>query len=451
LECVKQCVYLQEYKEYPKTWARKIFNSKTIVQGTRAANKMINACSLCGQCSVICPNDFPVAEICRTTRVEMVDSGHMPPSPHDFALEDMRFSLSEHCRLIRHQPGTQASAYLFYPGCQLAGSTPDIVKNTYAFLRTHLQGGVGLMLGCCGIPAHWAGQTKLFDETMQAFKAEVARLGSPTVVTACSSCLSVFTEFAAELKTISLWEVLDGLEIPDGCLKPAKPLALHDPCTARNQEGLRTSVRSLCAKAGIEVVEPELSGELADCCGYGGLMQFANGPLGQKAVAQKANRSALDGLAYCAMCRDNLAAHGRPVAHILDYLFATTSQDPLHRTNPGFSRRHENRARLKSDLLRELWQETGVARPGHTALNLLMSQEVEELLNSRLILKEDLQKVVSHAESTGKYLGNPKNTHRLAKYRPVRVTYWVEYEPTGDGYLVHNGYSHRMILPEDQQ
>lgn len=451
MECVKQCVYLQEYKEYPKTLVRKIYNNQAIVQGTRNANKMITACSLCKQCTVICPHDFPVAEVCRSTRVEMVETGHMPPSPHDFALEDMQFSLGEFCALSRHQPGSDSSAYLFYPGCQLAGSAPESVKQTYGFLAAQLQGGVGLMLGCCGIPAHWAGRTTLFAETMAAFKAEVHRLGKPTVITACSSCLSMFKEFAPELTASSLWEVLDTLPLPQGHSRPEKPLTLHDPCAAREQQDLRTSVRNLCTKLGIEVVEHDYSGELADCCGYGGLMQFANKPLGKKAVQHKASRSGLDGLAYCAMCRDNLAAEGRPVAHLLEYLFAANDQDPLARSNPGFSRRHENRARLKTNLLADLWQADAVARPAPTGICLLIGQELEDLLNSRLILAEDMQKVIHHAEQTGRYLINPANQRRLAKYRPVRVTYWVEYEPTEQGYLVYNGYSHRMQLPEDSK
>lgn len=451
MECVKQCVYLQEYKEYPKTLIRKIYNNQAIVQGTRNANKLITACSLCNQCTVICPHDFPVAEVCRSTRVEMVETGHMPPSPHDFALEDMQFSLGEFCALSHHQPGTESSSYLFYPGCQLAGSAPESVKRTYGFLTAHLQGGVGLMLGCCGIPAHWAGRTTLFAETMATFKAEVHRLGQPTVITACSSCLSIFKECAPELTTTSLWEVLDTLPLPQGHSRPIQPLTLHDPCTAREQQDLRASVRSLCTKLGIAVVEHDYSGELADCCGYGGLMQFADKPLGRKAVRHKAGRSDLDGLAYCAMCRDNLAAHGRPVAHLLDYLFPGTDREPLARSNPGFSQRHENRARLKNDLLAEFRPEESVSRPAHTDTRLLISRELEDLLNSRLILAEDLQKVIHHAENTGNYLFNPANGRRLAKYRPVRVTYWVEYESTDEGYLVHNGYSHRMQLPEDSK
>ncbi len=453
MECVKQCAYLREYKEYPKTLARKIYNNQAIVQGTRNANKMINACSLCGQCTVICPNDIPVPELCRATRQDMVRSGHMPPSPHDFALEDMRFSLSEYCTLTRHQPGTSVSRFLFYPGCQLAGSAPEAVTSTYQLLRTQLDGGVGLMLGCCGIPAHWAGQKDLFTKTINDFKTAIKQMGNPTVITACSSCLSIFKEFADTLTVTSLWKVLDGLELPTfSDRSPEESFTLHDPCTARHQETLRASVRSLCAKLGLEIKEHDFNGPLADCCGYGGLMQFANQPLGKKAALVKAARSEQDGLAYCAMCRDNLAAAGSRVAHLLDYIFPSAETgDPLARKNPGFSQRHENRARLRQELLTTLWQEQAGSLPEHTSIRLLISQEVLDLLNSRHILEEDIQKVILRAEQTGIHLVNPNNNHRPARFKPVRVTYWVEYEPTDQGYVIHNGYSHRMLLPEGQQ
>jgi Fe-S oxidoreductase len=461
LECVKQCVYLREFKEYPKTLLRKIYNNQAIVQGTRGANKMINSCSLCTQCTMICPNDFPVAEVCRTTRQEMVDNNHMPPSAHDFALEDMRFSLSEFCSLNRHQPDTSASRYVFYPGCQLAGSAPEAVKNSYRLLRGQLAGGVGLMLGCCGIPAHWAGQEALFTETMDLFKKEIEQLGNPTVITACSSCLSIFREFAAGIEAVSLWEVLDTLQLPgvmtgkasmaNICTtgKPKQPLTIHDPCTARHNEALRAAVRNICAKLGLDIIEHDFNGELTDCCGYGGLMQFANPPLGGKAARVKAERSEHAGLAYCAMCRDNLAAAGSPVAHLLDFIFPESGVDPLSRKDPGFSERHENRARLKEQLLTCLWGEAAGPGPDHKKIRLILSREVLELLNSRHILEEDVRKVILQAEQTGKHLVNPHNNRRLASFKPVRVTYWVEYEPTAQGYLIHNGYSHRMQLPEE--
>lgn len=453
LECVKQCVYLREFKEYPKTLLRKIYNNQAIVQGTRSANKMINSCSLCTQCTIICPHDFPVADICRTSRQEMVRDKHMPPSAHEFALEDMQFSLSDFCTLSRHQPGSSTSRYLFYPGCQLAGSAPETVKNTYAFLRQQLPDGVALQLSCCGIPAHWAGQDGLFAETITRFKMEHEKLGKPTVITACSSCLALFKEFAGEIETISLWEVLDGLQLPTdraAARKPEQPLTIHDPCTARHHQVMRSCVRNICTRLGLDIVEHDYNGELTDCCGYGGLMQVANPPLGKKAARVKAERSEHAGLAYCAMCRDNLAASGSPVAHLLDYIFPGQKDgDPLLRNNPGFSRRHENRARLKEGMLAELWGEAAGPGPDHARIQLIISREVAELLDSRHILDDDIRKVIFHAKQTGKHLINPHNNHHLASYKPVRVTYWVEYEPAAQGNVIHNAYSHRMQLPEE--
>ena len=452
MECVKQCVYLREYKEYPKTLIRKIYNNQAIVQGTHNANRMINACSLCGQCTTICPHDFPVADVCRATRQEMVRTNHMPPSAHDFALEDMRFSLSPFCTLSRHQPGTERSRYVFYPGCQLAGSAPEAVKSTYQYLTDQLQGGVALILDCCGIPAHWAGEEKLFAETMEDFRAKIERLGNPTVITACSSCLSIFQKFAPEIQATSLWQVLDTLDLPvHPDLLPRQTLTIHDPCTTRHQDELQASVRNLCHKLGLNIVENRFSGKMTDCCGYGGLMQYANPQLGAKAAVVKAERSDHDGLAYCAMCRDNLAAAGNRVAHLLDYIFPVfEAQEPLDRNNPGFSQRHENRARLQQQLLTTLWREPSTPEPEHKKIRLLLAQEVLDLLNSRHILEEDVQKVIHQASRTSKYLINPNNGHRLASYKPVRVTYWVEYQPTDQGYEIYNGYSHRMLLPEEK-
>lgn len=77
-----------------------------------------------------------------------------------------------------------------------------------------------------------------------------------------------------------------------------------------------------------------------------------------------------------------------------------------------------------------------------------MDDEIRVLLEERLILVEDMQKVIHQAETTGRYLHNPANGRRLASFKPAVVTYWAEYEPADDGFILHSGYSHRMQLPE---
>jgi len=453
MECVKQCQFLQFYKAYPKTLVRKIFNNESIVQGTRQANKMINACSLCNQCTVICPNDFPVAEVCLEARRHLVQEKQMPPSAHDFALQDMRFSLSDACSLFKHQPGLSSSRYLFFPGCQLGGSSPDAVISAYEHLCTHLDGGVGLMLSCCGIPAHWAGQQEYFAELLENLCQAVDSMGAPKIITACSSCLDLFLNQAPELDVVSLWEILDALPLPEHVNElPQQPLTIHDPCTARNQQQVRQHVRNITTRLKLHIQEHEATGELADCCGSGGLMPFSNGPLGEQSAKHKAARSTLDGIAYCAMCRDNLAAGGTKTAHLLEYLFASPgSGDPLERANPGFSQRHENRARLKEQCLTKFWQEAPPEHTASSAIKLIMTPAIAELLNKRHILQEDVRMVLFESEKSGRYLIDPTNEHRLACHRPRRVTYWVEYLPKESGFEIFTAYSHRMVLPEQNQ
>ena len=84
----------------------------------------------------------------------------------------------------------------------------------------------------------------------------------------------------------------------------------------------------------------------------------------------------------------------------------------------------------------------------YASINLNFSDEVEKQLEDRLILVEDIQQVIEYAEKSGKRFRQPQTGHLLAHYKPTRVTYWVEYETTADGFFVHNSYSHRMSLPE---
>jgi glutamate synthase (NADPH/NADH) small chain len=70
------------------------------------------------------------------------------------------------------------------------------------------------------------------------------------------------------------------------------------------------------------------------------------------------------------------------------------------------------------------------------------------LLESRLILVEDIQKVIEHAETSGERFVNQESGHSLAYFKPNIITYWVEYSRSGEAYNVHDAYSHRMDFEE---
>ncbi len=449
LECVKICEYLANYKGYPKKYVRQIYNNLSIVMGQRHGNKLINSCSLCGLCKEVCPESLRMGEVCKAARNIMVTQGKMPPSAHEFALQDMEFSNSNKATLVRHQPGMASSKYLFFPGCQLSGSSPDHVKKTYKYLIDRLQGGVGLMLRCCGAPADWAGREASLSQVLNAFRAEWLGMGSPELILACSSCYALFKAQLPDASLVSLWELFDLYGLPQTDTQPGSSmLAIHDPCTSRHEGQVQESVRSIVRKLGLEISELPLSRDKTECCGFGGLMYFANRDLADKVVEKRISETNTDLLTYCAVCCDHFRSGGKPNWHLLDLIFGQGNIRDIQVRAPDYSQRRENRVRLKNSLLNEFWSEKEEGQEVDQLIKLFISDDVRDLMERRMILVEDLLRVIKWAETTGTKLVQKKTGHLLAHYRPGNVTYWVEYSPVQDGVIVHNAYSHRMEVLE---
>ncbi len=459
LECVKVCAYLEHYKGYPKKYARSIYNNISLVHGQRKANTMINSCSYCNLCEVVCPTGANMSEICILARKDMNRQGKMPGSAHDYMLRDFEFNASDAAFLARNEPGTESSAYVFMPGCQLSGSSPQHVQQVYDHLRSQkdvLSGGVGLLLACCGAPAYWAGRPDLVEQHAAFLKNALDALGKPTIIAACPSCLTELARLLPEVSTVSLWEILDKTKVdsmpttmPQGY---PQDVMLHDPCSTRYAPAIQEAARRIFSRLKLNVSEPELTGKYTECCGYGGLMDSANSDMAEKVVERRVSQSDLPFLAYCAMCRDSLSRQGKQVFYALDYVFpesATalgTSPYPLVRAAIGVADRQENRARLKNACLETVWGDAPMTDELDT-ITLDLSQDVSDLVDSRRILSKDLKRAIVFAESTGKYALNPDTGVRLVSHAPASVTFWVEYTPVeANRFTVTRAWSHRMQL-----
>jgi Fe-S oxidoreductase len=256
----------------------------------------------------------------------------------------------------------------------------------------------------------------------------------------------MFKDHLPEADVTSLWEVLDKIGVPEsGINLPEAPLAVHDPCTTRGEPAVQEAVRRLLSMIGVTKEELILSREKTECCGFGGLMQNTNPGLAREVADRRGRHSQRDYLAYCAMCRDNLAAVGKQTVHLLDLLFPDpTVPKPEKRPRPGWSQRQENRSRLKADLCRNLWGEQPATEADHRKIVLRINPDVESVLESRRILEEDLQKVIQHAEGGGPKFCHPDTGYILAVFRPYHATFWVVYSPAGEGFTVHNAYAHCM-------
>jgi glutamate synthase (NADPH/NADH) small chain len=76
----------------------------------------------------------------------------------------------------------------------------------------------------------------------------------------------------------------------------------------------------------------------------------------------------------------------------------------------------------------------------------MITDDVRALMEKRMILTNDLVAVIEQAERTGNRFKNMNNDTYIAYFKPVSVTYWVEYSLHEDGFVVHNAYSHRLEI-----
>ena len=433
-ECLKSCAYLKHYKKHPGLLAREIYNNTQIIMGDHQLNKPMNACSLCGQCTVVCPNGFDMARVCHLARQNMVSTDKMPLAPHEFALQDMLFSNGE-AFLARPQPGFTACKYVFFPGCQAAAIAPATVRAAYEDLCARLEGGVALILGCCGAIADWAGRNEMAEQAHGLLDRELARLGDPIVIAGCPSCAKELREYgAAEVRGV--WELLEEIGLPEGVRKMERPMALHDSCGARGDEKTQQSIRRLAASLGVSLVETPYAGDRSPCCGYGGLTAYANREVAGEMTEKCLERSDAPYLSYCMACRDRFARQGRESRHLLELIYGSDAGAP-----PDISEKRRNRLTLKRSLLCELWGE----EPMEDKLDFELSytDEARRMMDERMILTDDVIAVMEDFRASGEAIEDEDGL-LVARRRVGNATFWVKFSRTDGGFLVHRAWSHRM-------
>lgn len=435
-ECKKGCAFLQHYKKYPALLGREIFNNTQIIMGDHQLNKPMNSCSLCGQCTVTCPNGFDMAEVCHLARQNMVSTDKMPLAPHEFALMDMLFSNNE-AFLCRPQPGYEQCRYVFFPGCQAVAIAPETVKAAYLDLCERLEGGVALMLGCCGAICDWAGRYEMYDQTKEFIDREMAKLGDPIIIAGCPTCKKELSTHARS-KLVGIWDVLCEIGLPEGAKGLERPAALHDSCGARGDAQTQSAIRNLAESLGCQLVETEYSGDKSPCCGYGGLTAYANRELAKEMTGKCLERSDAPYISYCMACRDRFAREGRESRHILELAYGTDAGAP-----PDISEKRYNRLSLKNELLREYWHEETMEMK--LDYELKFTEAALKMMDDRMILKDDVIAVMNDLRQTGEAILDSETGLLIARSRLGNATFWVKFTREGDSsYLVHSAYSHRM-------
>ncbi|HHX14403.1 MAG TPA: NAD(P)-binding protein [Clostridiales bacterium] len=460
------------------------------------AKRLINTCTQCGLFEERCPASIDLGEMILEARRRLHRQDTMPRAFHQFWLEDMAYANGEWAAVCKPAPAGQAAEVfaagkgktkdVFFPGCQMGASAPDLVLYAYRRLLA-LEPATGIMLRCCGVPVEWAGDDAAFQLEIESLRAEWKSLGQPRMVMACPTCMRMFKRHLPEIPLVSLYEVLVEAEdkasiagtpvagasaagasavgtsaagagtAAEEAVAAAGPAVVHvfDACSARNEAGIQQAVRQLLDSRGYQLSVGEHP-EKEACCGYGGQPDVANPEFARFVAKSRIAADPAPFVTYCINCRDIFLGEGKPACHILEIIEKTgkkaTEQDRSpaltqgREVLPDLTARRRNRTQLKQNLLKEFWEEIMPEKPREYDYQLQIDPELRKKMDQQKILEDDICKVIDLAEQLDRRIYRPE-TDSYVCYRELgAISLWVEYRGSGDDREIINIYTHRVKI-----
>ena len=375
------------------------------------------------------------------SRREMELMGDIPKVWSAFWLQDMAHANGERAGLCAMPEGKTSVGYAFFPGCQLGASDARYVQSTYETLLED-RPDTGLILDCCGAPAYWAGQEVLHEESIERIKNNWEAMGKPTLLFTCPTCKKLFKEFLPQIHGEFVYPLLGQKAGKRGS---GQTVSVFDPCSSRHEGEVQDAVRKLLTDSGHTLVPLPYEKENAQCCGYGGQMMIANPGMAKYMVDDRIRQSPHPYVTYCTNCRDTFAAQDKGAMHVLDVVFGLND---AKRKPPTWTKRRENRENLKQSMLAVFNKEAiDMQKP---PVYVMINDELMHKMQQDYILKEDIEQTIAYCEKSGAKLSDSKTGYRIGHHRIGYMTFWVEYAPCEEGFVLINTYAHRMQIQEDE-
>lgn len=198
----------------------------------------------------------------------------------------------------------------FNPGCALSIYKPEAEKKILAFLNGNY-GEVQLHKICCR-----------HDPQLEA----------SLIINVCAGCDRRFRNLYEGISTISLWEILDGLNTYPFPNYNGLKLSVHDACPVREKPQVHQAVRNLLRKMKIDVVETEFHGTRSICCRDSFFPQL---PVEQVRLQMKNRADSMpceEVCVYCVSCIKSIYNGGKTPRYLVDLLFGETTEPQIYDT-----------------------------------------------------------------------------------------------------------------------
>ncbi|UCF30405.1 MAG: (Fe-S)-binding protein [bacterium] len=268
-------------------------------------------CTNCTGCDRRCPLDLSPSRALFATKERLIREGRVPVKAAEALKGARSFAERGHRSPFVRYDGTRTA---FWPGCSLAGTSPEAVTLTRGILSEALGEDIGLILDCCFDPLFQMGDTVPVREAVSRIRDRVRGYRIERIIVGCANCRKVFDLYPIGVRVEYVLEVL-----PQDLLKkvPENDLYLHYPCPFYHVDGIRERARAILANA-VEEVDDQ---RIPACCGLGGSLGSQDPELAAR-FAERVTMEAYGAsiVTACMGCVNTFLKRDRETYHILDLI-----------------------------------------------------------------------------------------------------------------------------------
>jgi Fe-S oxidoreductase len=152
------------------------------------------------------------------------------------------------------------------------------------------------------------------------------------IINVCAGCDKRFRTLYEGIATISLWEVLDGLDTFQYPDYKGLNLSVHDACPVRENPQVHKTVRNLLKKMNIDVVETKFFGTKSICCGDTFYPKLPVEKVHEKMKERADSMPCNDVCVYCVSCIKAIHIGGKKPRHVIDLLMGETTEPQIYDT-----------------------------------------------------------------------------------------------------------------------
>ncbi|MFN2355744.1 MAG: VTT domain-containing protein [Desulfopila sp.] len=313
--CTKACRFLSHYGT-PKAIATEFDFSAPYQQA------IAYECSLCGMCTAVCPENLDPSGLFLEIRRQYVDEGQLDESKYGAILGYEKRGTSS---LFSWYGLPEGCDTVFFPGCTLPGTRPEVTMNMFQDLRKTIP-ALGIVLDCCAKPSHDLGRQTHFNTMFGELTKYLSGHGVKRVLVACPNCYKIFRQYANGLAVTTVYETIHASGFKAKTQNDGTEISVHDPCALRYKPQVHQAVRGLLSELGMTVMEMKHAGRRTICCGEGGMVGFVKPSLAHGwASLREREVAGRTMVAYCAGCTGFLGRVA-PTIHIADLLYRPDSR-----------------------------------------------------------------------------------------------------------------------------